>query len=232
MIYIVHGEDNSKSRALILNQQKKLNIINKKEVLLDDIDIKELEIMLNSNSLFGEPAFFVIDITKTKGDEKHIEILSKKPNETVVILYSEKTLTKTNIFIKNMNLLNAKVVENTIVHNENIFKFVDVLFSKNRQETYKEYEKLIKANTDDFYIMSMIYYGMRNIAKCIYNSPSFEKSSPFTKTKTIQQSKKYNEVQIKNIYANLYKLEKEMKLGQKDTNIVVTMAIENVLNSK
>lgn len=232
MIYIVHGEDTSKSRALILNQQKKLNIVNKKEVLLDDIDIKELEIMLNSNSLFGEPSFFVIDVTKFKGDEKYIEILRKKSNETIVIIYAEKTLTKTNLFIKNASTLNAKIVENTIVPKENIFKFVDVLFSKNRQETYKEYEKLINSDTDAFYIMSMIYYGLRNLTKCVYKSPSFEKSSPFTRSKTIQQAKNYNQKQIKNIYENLYKLEKEMKLGEKDTNIVVTMAIENVLNSK
>jgi len=232
MIYIVHGEDTVKSRALINNQYKKTEKSSKYEFNLEDISSKELKTHLSSNSLFGDASFFILDITKVKGDEEYVEVLEKNSTSNTIILYSEKSLTKTNVFLKNIDKLQAKNIENKIEHSENIFKFVDVLFLKDRSKTYKEYENLLKADVDPFYISSMIYYGLRNVAKGIFKSPSFENSNSFTKSKTLAQIKLFNEQDIINIYNKTYKLEKDLKLGIIDPDLMVTMTIENVLNSK
>ena len=78
----------------------------------------------------------------------------------------------------------------------------------------------------------MIYYGLRNIAKGIFKAPSFENSNSFTKSKTLSQIKLFNEQDIINIYNKTYKLEKDLKLGIIDPDLMITMTIENVLNSK
>lgn len=232
MIYLVHGDDIVKSRSQIINQQKKINTQNKLEVSLEEISITELSTHTKATSLFGEIAFIIVDITNTKGTEEYIEVFKNKNKDTIVILYSEKTLTKTNVFIKNADKLGARIIENKIEHNENIFKFVDALFSKNRGIAYKEYEKLIKAETDPFYIFTMILYGLRNITKGYYKAPSFEKGTPYNKSKTSGQLRNFNESDIKNLYDKVYLLEKGLKGGEIQPDMCISMAIENVLNSK
>lgn len=232
MIYIVHGEDTSKSRAQILNQHKKLNIQNKTELSLEDLSPQELRIHLSSNSLFGDASFFVLDVTKVKGNDEYIEVLTKVTQENTVIIYSEKTLTKTNTFLKSASALDAKIIENKANHPENIFKFVETLFSKDRTNTYKEYENLIKADMDPFYISSMIYYGLRSLAKGVFRSPSFENGNSFTKYKVLSQRKMFTETDLTNLYNKTYALEKKLKTGEIDPDLMITMTIENVLNSK
>lgn len=232
MIYIVHGENTAKSRALINNQQKKLNITNSKEINLEDFSPQELSTIVNSNSLFEDKTFITINITAAKSTEDHLTVIKNKSDNTIIIIYSEKNIPKTNIFIKQAESIGAKIVENIKEHDENIFKFVDTLFYKNRTETYKEYEKLLKSETDFFYIFTMILYGLRNISKGFYKSPSFEKGSPFTKGKVTTQLKGFNETTILKLYENFYKLEKKLKTGQIDPENAVFLGIENVLNSK
>jgi len=232
MIYLVHGDNVVKSRAQIINQQKKVGTQNKVELSLDEISLNDLTTHVKSTSLFGDITFLILDVTNTKGSEEHLEILRNKSKDTIVILYAEKNLPKTNIFIKNIEKLNAKVVENKIEHNENIFKFIDALFVKDRKTTYKEYEKLVKSDTDPFYIFTMILYGLRNIAKGYYKSPSFEKGSPYTKSKVTRQLKGFKQGTIENLYDKFYLLERGLKLGEIAPDMAVSMAIENVLNSK
>lgn len=232
MIYIVHGENTAKSRAQINNQQKKIEATNVNEVNLEDISIQELTSLVNSNSLFGDKTFVVLNVTNIKATEEHINVLKNKSPNTIVIIYAEKNIPKTSVFIKNSQELQAKIVENIKEHNENIFKFIDTLFYKNRTETYKEYEKLIKAETDDFYLFTMMMYGLRSIAKGFYKSPSFEKGAPFTKSKVTAQLKGFSEDTVKKLYEDFYTLEKKAKTGEIQPENAVFLGIENVLNSK
>ena len=232
MIYIVHGDDVVKSRSQIINQQKKIDTKNRIDLTLENISIQELTTHMTSNSLFGEQSFVVVDVTGAKVTEEYIEVFKNKKENTVVIVYSEKTLPKTNVFIKNAEILKAKIIENRNEHNENIFKFVSILFSKDRVNTYKEYEKLIKADTDLFYVFTMILYGLRSIGKGFYKAPTFENGSSYVKTKVNNQLRKFDEQDIKNIYEKMYELEKGLKLGKVLPDVAVSMAIENVLNSR
>jgi len=232
MIYIVHGENTAKSRAQISNQQKKLNTSSSIEFNLEDISTQELGTHLKSNSLFGDISFVVLNITNAKGTEEHLEILKTKSETTIVIIYSEKNIPKTSVFMKNAEDLGAKVIENTKEHPENIFKFIDTLYYKNRIETYKEYEKLIKSETDNFYLFTMILYGLRSLAKGLYKSPKFEAGTSYTKSKVTAQLKGFSEIGIKNLYENFYNIEKKMKIGKIQPEMAIFMGIENVLNSK
>ena len=173
MIYIVHGEDTSKSRALILNHQKKLGVATK--ILLDIKSATPNEVYEKSisNSLFGETPLVVLDVTEAgRGEYKSfIGAIKKIPENTTLIIFSPKSLPKTNVFIANAKDLKAKILENNVFADANIFRFTDVLYSKNRVGTYKELNKLILEEYEPFYIFSMILYGLRNIAKVLWQAP-------------------------------------------------------------
>jgi len=90
MIYIVHGDDISKSRILIQNQQKKLNIEARIEIDITDITPDAVYEKSCSNDLFGNLPFIVLDITSAgrMNMDKYIEILEKAPIATTIIVLS------------------------------------------------------------------------------------------------------------------------------------------------
>lgn len=233
MIYIVHGEDTSKSRALILNHQKKLGVSNK--ILLDIKNTTANEVYEKSlsNSLFGEVPLIVLDVTEAgkSGLESFIEALKKIPENTTVIVFSAKPLSKTNIFIGNAESLKAKVLENSVFADANIFRFTDVLYSKNRASTYKELNKLILEEFDPFYIFSMVLYGLRNIAKVLWQSPSTQKMKPFQIDKTRTMLSGFSANKVKELFTDFYAIEKKAKTGQIPIEMMLTLSVEKVLNS-
>ncbi len=160
MIYIVHGNNFVKSRYLVSNQQKKLNIDNRYELDILEKTPEELFEIINTSDLFGVFPFVVLDVSNVGRTnlEKYVEVIQKNENEAHIIILSNKSLPKTNVFIKNINKLNAKVIHNEDAPNANIFKFIDKLFEKKRKETYQELEKLLKEEENGVYIFTMILF--------------------------------------------------------------------------
>ena len=117
MIYIVHGDDLSKSRALIQNQQKKLNIETRIEINITDTTPEDIYEKSHSNDLFGNPPFIVLDVTGLgrANADKFIEKLEQIPLATTLIILSGKSLPQTNVFIKNSAKLKAKINSKNIV---------------------------------------------------------------------------------------------------------------------
>lgn len=230
MLYIIHGEDVVKSRELILEKTKNLNAINYKEIIFEDYTLNDIYNFLNTDSLFSSKNALVIDITNSKINSNHLDLFKNKSSNTTLILYSSKKIASSSILIKNINLIKAKQIDNNKQHPENMFNFVQALYLKNRLATYKEYEKLINAQTDEYYIFSMILWGLRNVSKCIFDAKSFKDSSEYSKSKTLIQAKLFNEIKILDIYKEFYTIEKQLKTTDLDIKIAIFRSIEIVLN--
>lgn len=233
MIFIVHGEDYSKSRKLIVNQQKKLNVETKKEFDVTEIEPNELGDAVFSFDMFGEAPFVILNISKAanKNLDAYLNIAKKTPKDASLIILSNKKLTKSNIFIKNAVKIKAKEIVNNKDITGNIFKFVDYLFYKNRIAAYKELNKLTQEENDPFYTFSMILYGLRNVLHAKYETKEFSKKSPFVKEKAQRQAEKFSKEQITNLYNQLYETDKKLKTGQMSSDIVLTHTIEKIINS-
>ena len=232
MIYIVHGDDISKSRILIKNQQKKLNADSRIELSISDVTPEKLSERSHSNDLFGNPPFIVLDITGMgrMNVDKYIEKIKLIPSETTLIILSDKNLPKTNAFIKNASELNAKVNASELVPQSNIFKFVDALFYKQRSKTYNELSKLLGDQVSPFEIFPMILYGLRSVAAAKFNSPSFAKKSSFVKTKAQSQSKLYSKEDLLSLFNALQKIDRGIKLGEYAPEMALNLAAEKILN--
>jgi DNA polymerase III delta subunit len=233
MIYLVHGDDLVKSRSLILNQQKKADVEKRIELYLSDTTPQEIVERSCSNDLFGTAPFMVVDTTGTnKGVQDGLAgVLEKVPAAATLIIMADKEMSSVNPILQKVTKLNGKIILNNKIVDGDIFKFIDLLFLKDRNQTYKEYEKLIKKESDPFYIFSMIIYGLRNNAVLLFASPSAEKMNPFVKMKTSRQLKYFTEESIKKMYSGLYDLEKQAKTGEVEPDLFITLAIEKVLNS-
>ena len=233
MIYIVHGDNLAKSRLLITNQQKKVGIETKTETTINDVTPSQIYELGASTSLFGEPPFVVIDITgfRKQSADDYITTLKKLPATAHIILLAQKTLPKSNPFLAAVTTLDAKVIVNTIEDDSNIFRLADYVFSKNRTASYKELYKLSGAGTDNFYIFSMLLFGLRGLFNYIYDSPKVAKLKEFQLAKFKKQAAGFSQTTIKMLFYELYELEKKAKTGLLDPELFVTCAVEKVLNS-
>jgi DNA polymerase III delta subunit len=233
MIYIIHGDDVSKSRALIVNQHKKLGDKNKVEIAIKDISPQQLYERAISTGLFGDTPFIVLDVTEAGRADvtEYVEMLKKIPSETTMVVFSTKSLPKTNAFISYAVKTGIKILECAKVADANIFRFVDALFSKNRVDSYKQLSKLLDEDYDVYYIFAMVLYGLRNIAKVLWNAPSSANLKPFQADKTKAQLAKFSREKITNLFVNFLILEKQAKTGSLTPETFITLAVEKVLNS-
>ena len=217
---------------MIQNQQNKCGCT-RQEISVSEVTPESLYEMCCSNDLFGTPPFIVLDISGAgrMNLEPYIEKIEKIPDQTTLVILSNKQLTKTNIFIKNVGTLKAKLNLNELKPQSNIFKFVDSVFYKRREDAYLELSKLINDGVSPFEIMPMMFYGLRSISTAKFNSPSYNKTSGFVKNKSRSQSLLFSEEQLINIYEKFRKLDMKSKLSEIDEGVLVPLAIEIVLNS-
>jgi DNA polymerase III delta subunit len=233
MVYIVHGEDLVKSRALILNQQRKLGCESRMEFEISDISPETLFEKVVSNDLFGNPPFIVLDITNAgRSDLKpYLEVIKKSPQTTSLIILSGKTISKSNLFIKNSQALKARETLNEIPPKSNVFNFVDAVFYKQRNKSYTELAKLITNGVSPYEILPMMFYGLRTIASSKFNSPSNKRLHPFVKNKASSQAKLYSENQIKDFFEKFRQIDRKSKLSEIDEDLLIPMTMEIVLHS-
>jgi len=230
MIYIVHGDDYPKSRRLIINQQKKLAMGLKTERDISDTTPRELYETSCSFDIFGNAPFVVLNIPSTKvaNAQDYIEIMKKIPDKTVLIILCDRELGRTNAFYKSAPDLKARVVLNSEVQDSNIFKFVDNVFMKNKMGAYKELEKLHQEDANDFYIMSMLLYGLRNITHAKYHTDVFANKNSFVKNKAIAQANNFSTDEIRDLYLFMYDVDKKLKTGLIDQELALVRTIEKV----
>lgn len=240
MIYLVHGDDVANSRRQLTTIYQ--NLDNKAEgkcpkieFTISEVTPRDIISATNSIDMFSPELVVEVDITDlaSVGMKELAETLeeSKKtiPQTTTLVFYSSKNVSKRNLLLKNAPVLGIRVIESTERKNSNVFAFIDALFTGNRKKTYLELEKLAKSGEDEFYLLSMIQYGLRNIAYKIFESPELKKVSPFAKRNLEVQSKNFNQQSTKELYSYIYEIEKRAKSGNENKGLMIPLIVEKVL---
>jgi DNA polymerase III delta subunit len=231
MIYILHGEDYPSSRQFITDLLKENNIEKKTELGITDTSPEEVAGILSSVDMFGSTPLLVLNTTK-QGRMKvdaYIEVLANVPEETPVVIITERELKSTNAFIKNAQKLGAQIKQFKMEKRSNVFNFVDSVYYGNRKKSYQELKSLILSGDDPFYIFSMLQYGLRSIAYAKFSSAAFNRLPPFMKSKIQKQAESLTKKQVKVLYAYFYKLDRDVKIGKVDPEMLIPMAVEKVL---
>lgn len=233
MIYVLHGDDIVAMRSFIVElHQKAEKISAKKELEIDETSPEELQNLTSSIDMFGGSPLIILNITNRgrKSMGPYIEVFEKVPyDKALVIILNTKKLRKNNPFIKNAKKLEARVREFEKDDQSDIFNFVDRVFEGNRKASYTELQELILSGKNEFYIFTMMVYGLRNISYAVFDSPEFKSLHPYVKSKSKRQAEGFTQEDIKSLYNDFYDLDLKVKSGRIDSEILVPMAIEKVL---
>lgn len=231
MIFLLHGTDLAKSRKDLLELQQKLTISSKTERAVSNVSPAELRDLVSTFDFFEGAPLVVLDISDAgrANLDEYVDVALNMPKETTLVILSNKKLTSTNAFVKNLAKLNAKVVENAASEESNVFKFVDAVFNGNRKQSYKELQALMLEDKDPFYIFSMLLYGLRSVTAAKFNTSAYEKASPYVKQKALAQAASFSEQNIKVLYNAFYALDKDVKTGNILPELLIPIAIEKVL---
>ena len=231
MIYILHGDNLSAIRTYILKLQQELNAESKSELTLDQ-SADDVYSATASADFFGNNPFVTLDISDLgrKNADAYIEVLTKVPADTTLIIFSNKELGKANAFLKAAPELKARTLVFNDVPKSNVFKFVDAVFSKNRKLAYLELSNLEEDGEDAFYIFSMLMYGLRNLVYLKFDSAMQHKISPFMKSKFVRFSQGFEGGEIKSLYQDLYDMEVKAKTGRINLALMIPLSVEKILN--
>ncbi len=231
MRFVLHGENIPAIRNYILNLQERHKATSKNEFSILDVSSNELSDLVSTPDMFGAKQIVVLDITKMgrMRPKEHIEVITKASNDVVFVIIAQKQLPRTNIFIKNANQLNAKVMSFQAPPPANVFKFVDLVFAKNRSASYKELKKLMLSGEDPIYIFSMLVYGLRGIAYAKFGSPELSKLPPFVRSKVTKQANNFEKEILFDLYNKFYEFDRGAKVGKVSPEVLVPLAIEKVL---
>lgn len=239
MIVIIHGENLTKSRDIITQLKTKLDLktsdenlnYQKKEMDINDITPNMLRETIVSYDLFSDPPFVILDISNAgrKNMDEYIKVLLKTPKEVTLVIYSKKLLSKSNVFIKNASAMNAKVLENIQEPSSNIFAFVDAVWNKNRKKSYEEYKNLLIDREEPFYIITMLFFGLRNITYAKFESKELTQHAPFVVQKATKQAKEFSKEKLLDLYQTAYHMDKSLKTGKINIEHAIPLLIEKVL---
>lgn len=87
-----------------------------------------------------------------------------------------------------------------------VFPFLDLLALSDKK-AYLEIDKLKKGGVNIFYLITMIYYLLRNLMVTPKNAPDF------VRKKLIKQRKNFDIEKVKNLYKNILETEFKLKMG-------------------
>ena len=104
----------------------------------------------------------------------------------------------------------------------NIFNLVDALGQKNKQRALGLFNQHIEKGEDDFYLLSMFIYQIRNLLRIKSTPVAKLDLHPFVIRKTKYQAENFTFEELKKIYYQLMTIDLEAKTGKAD----ITTALE------
>ncbi len=230
MIYIVHGENQIASRkeALRIASSEGASVVEMRSV---DHDVSQVAGKFFSSDLFSSKISLIFNMTKDKNfDYKELiqRFLTTESNNNF-IFYSSALIEKSNPVLKAVGELKASMREFKDDQKQSVFALIDALMEKKRKDSYNRLGELLDANEDEFEILSMMVFGLRNLALFHFEAPSFSKLHPFVQQKTTKQAKNFSKTEIVDLYENLYTFDLETKTGKRSPDMALSLMIEKIV---
>lgn len=228
MLTLIHGKNQTAIRNFILRTAREIKAVSVREYDLDKDGVEIVETTLQPN-IFGEPLLNVLDITKANKSqlENLLNTLKRYPQANLTLV-SNKDLEPASPIIKITRALKGKIVSATVGRPNEVFKFLDDLFSKREQDCYKSLQKLLEVDNDPVYILVMLQYQLRNIALVKFGLG--KKLPSFQLRPSERQAQNFTREQILYLYELLYKYDVALKTGKILPEAVALLATQKILN--
>lgn len=220
---------------LILTCKKLDNRLNLAKKIKSNKNITFIKLEVNPNKYVKEilKDYKIEDSTINLLIEKcrgNITALNSECNKLMIYKIEEKNITKSDIY--------DMVIERLGESNEVLFSFVNSILSKNKTNSFKEYEELLKYNIDSNSIIGLVSSQTRLIYQIkILNEKGLSNEqiretlgvkSIFQIKKIKEYTYKYTYKELANLISSLAKIDLNIKSGKLNSNMAIDMLLINM----
>ena len=230
MLFVIHSQNSSFVEEELRRVKKKFDTLEHIEHFAKDISPAKLLDITSTYDIFQNPPHIVVRFDKTVEPEPYYEISTKIFKTSPTTFVFPYDLTQTHPFIKNVSKVKFEVRTMQSASFPKVFGFVDSVFQQNRDPAYKQLNQLLLEGTDQFYILSMVLYGLRNIYFAKFQSPEFFALKDYSRNKALTQSKKYTEDVVLELFNYLYTIDKKVKTGIYSVEVGLSLVLEKILS--
>lgn len=172
--------------------------------------LSEFIALVSSTGLFekGESRKIIINIETSKIDfgKKFLESISKlNHNDEVVFVYFDTLRTS-----KDIKEAFDSTESFSIKDNKEIFTLLDAVFGKNEKKSLELTTTLLE-KYDAFYLLSMLFYQLKNILYVYYDPRSLSKLHPFVAQKTKGYKNNFSKSSASGILKSFVELDFKLK---------------------
>ncbi len=203
MIFVLHGDDQPSLREGFLRLKRDYA-----EGKFWDRPLSELASYLREPSLFREKEIVAVEDPELKELTKEIVGAWAKGGKDVAILFSRRlTPIELNRFEGTRVLGFAPKIP------KNVFPFLDALVAREKAKALTEAHRLLREGNDFDYLLNMITWQLRNLARV--KSGSVKGMKEFTIDKLRRAASKWSEADLRSAFSDLLRDDLRRKKGKK-----------------
>ncbi len=235
MTLLLHGNNIPKISTQLTSLKKQLQDKGAEKLEFDksNFDKNLVRNALSSPDFFGNTPCIIVNLTEVqKKDVTDLyEVVKNSSPNAKIILYSYKTLPKTNDFIKNPDKLKINTVVIEEFDNKDIFKYSDGIIGGNRSTVYKAIKNLLEDPTDPdpIPVIAYLHTVVRNMLLINIESPKSKEINPFILSKISGVAKKTPTNDLKYLMKSFYNVDKDIKQGRTTPEIALNLITEKVI---
>jgi DNA polymerase III delta subunit len=217
MVTLIHGNDTLTSRKFFQDQKDKDSL----SFDAENINLVEFAQSLSGSSLFGESKKVFIEnwfSRKAKNLKEISEIINNSDNE--IFLWAGKEVGVKTLDLKKIENKNFKIPQN-------IWNFLDSIRPNNKNNVLNFHKTLTESDPEIIFAMIVRQFRlMLGIIEASQESiDEIKRIAPWQKTKLTKQANLFGIENLKKIYKKLYKIDKNIKTGKGNLNLIQNIDI-------
>ena len=223
MIVIFHGDDPTLSRAALselIAKYPPYSVF----TFTEDQPLSNIISMGMPEGLLSEEKLFVFELFKDRvrteklsflNDEKFMSFLKEKPTTSHFAFWFEKLLPKNSSQLESISRVGGKIFTFTKPPRENLFPLLSRIFAGDKEVSFLGVKRIIKEG-DEFYLLSMLGWKIRQLLGYFYGGSSLPKG--FTETRLLR------------LYRKLFETELNAKSGKIAVNLGLLCFVDEIID--
>lgn len=201
MIYLLHGENQPALRDALLELKKKYE-----EAVFWEKEVAELLSYLLSPSLFAERELVIIEDCDPSELSDLIGMAGRGAKD-IAFVFSEKIPPA-----KLPRNAGMKILYFREEIPKNVFSFLDALAAKDKKKAFAQAHRLLRAGEDSLFLLAMIVWEMRNLAKV--KGKATRGIHPYVLAKLKRLEKNFSEEELSRAFSLLLEEDLKAKRGR------------------
>lgn len=215
MIYLYYGSDLAASRREFLRYKAGFpegDVVS----LSEDTKPAELISVLSCAPLFSSERNLTLEFFSASSpllkDKNLSDYLSHLPSSSNLAFWVGTDLPESSVFLKTLKKLKAEIFQFKGKKAGSVFPFLTALLSGSRKSAYWELLKLLRDEQNEFFILTMITWQIRQLLTYLYN-PKSPSIPAYTKSSLSRLSGRFSISQVEGIYRHLHRVDVKSKSG-------------------